>query len=100
MAAAAAMGADVFVSSDLRHHVVAEFTAAPDSPAVVEVAHWAGEWPWLAAVARLLRRPTGPGTEAHPRTGDEPGGGLRVTVSRRRTDPWRLHEPAAANMGC
>ena len=46
--AAAAAGADVYLTSDLRHHVVAEFVADPANPAVVDVAHWAGEWPWLA----------------------------------------------------
>ena len=54
--AAAAAGADVYLTSDLRHHVVAEFVAAdPGNPAVVDVAHWAGEWPWLARAAALVR---------------------------------------------
>ena len=49
--AAADAGVDVYLTSDLRHHVVAEFVADPANPAVVDVAHWAGEWPWLANAA-------------------------------------------------
>jgi dinuclear metal center YbgI/SA1388 family protein len=67
---------DVYLTSDLRHHVVAEFVARSGSPAVVEVAHWAGEWPWVPAASELLR-------SRLP--------GLRTVVSRTRTDPWTLH---------
>ncbi|HEY5882849.1 MAG TPA: Nif3-like dinuclear metal center hexameric protein [Nakamurella sp.] len=74
--AAAAAGADVYLTSDLRHHVVGEFVADPDHPAVVDVAHWSGEWPWLPVAADLLRA-------AHP--------DLTVTVSTARTDPWTVH---------
>ena len=74
--AAAAAGADVYLTSDLRHHVVGEFVAVPGNPAVVDVAHWAGEWPWLPVAADLLRA-------AHP--------DLAVTVSTIRTDPWTVH---------
>jgi len=73
---AAAAGADVYLTSDLRHHVVAEFVAEAGNPAVVDVAHWAGEWPWLARAAALLRT-------ALP--------DLVVTVSTLRTDPWTVH---------
>lgn len=79
LAAAAASGADVYLTSDLRHHVVGEFVADPANPAVVDVAHWAGEWPWLPAAADLLRA-------AHP--------DLTVTVSTTRTDPWTVHAAA------
>ena len=49
-------GADVYVTADLRHHPAseqrerAEFDAAGrrDAPYLVDVAHWATEWPWLA----------------------------------------------------
>jgi dinuclear metal center YbgI/SA1388 family protein len=76
MDAAAAAGVDVYLTSDLRHHVVAEFIAVPGHPAVVEVAHWAGEWPWLDRAAELL------GSEFP---------GLRTTVSTTSTDPWTIH---------
>ncbi len=77
--AAAACGADVYLTSDLRHHVVAEFVADPANPAVLDVAHWSGEWPWLPVAADLLRA-------AHP--------DLTVTVSGTRTDPWTVHAAA------
>jgi putative NIF3 family GTP cyclohydrolase 1 type 2 len=80
--AAAAVEADVYVTSDLRHHVVAEFVADPGNPAVVDVAHWAGEWPWLAGAAAVIES-------------EIPG--LTVTVSVARTDPWTIH---AASTGC
>lgn len=76
LSAAAASGADLYLTSDLRHHVVGEFVADPANPAVVDVAHWAGEWPWLPVAAELLRA-------AHP--------DLAVTVSTTRTDPWTVH---------
>jgi putative NIF3 family GTP cyclohydrolase 1 type 2 len=79
--AAATAGADVYLTSDLRHHVVGEFVAVPGNPAVVDVAHWSGEWPWLPVAADLLRA-------AHP--------DLAVTVSTIRTDPWTVHAAARA----
>ena len=79
LAAAATSGADVYLTSDLRHHVVGEFVADPGNPAVVDVAHWAGEWPWLPVAADLLR-------SAHPE--------LSVTVSTTRTDPWTVRAAA------
>lgn len=78
--AAAAIGADVYLTSDLRHHVVAEFVAVPGHPAVVDVAHWAGESPWLSSAAALI-------------SGRFPE--LTVTVSTIRTDPWTLHAASA-----
>ena len=82
--AAAAAGVDVYLTSDLRHHVVAEFVADRSHPTVVDVAHWAGEWPWLAAAAALLQ-------SEHDT--------LTVTVSNTRTDPWTLHAPSAMGTG-
>ena len=79
LTAAAAAGVDGYLTSDLRHHVVAEFVADPANPAVIEVAHWAGEWPWLPVAAELIGN-------AHP--------GLAVTVSTHRTDPWSFRIPA------
>lgn len=67
---ACAAGADVLVTSDARHH------RAQEAPlAVVDVAHWAGEWPWTRALGARL-------AEAVP--------GLAVTVSTLVTDPWTL----------
>jgi dinuclear metal center YbgI/SA1388 family protein len=79
--AAAGAGVDVYLTSDLRHHVVAEFVSDPSRPALVEVAHWAGEWPWLAAAAAVLRS-------------ELPE--VRTVVSTVRTDPWTLHAASPA----
>jgi putative NIF3 family GTP cyclohydrolase 1 type 2 len=38
--------ADVFVTSDLRHHPAVEFVEQ-GGPALVDVSHWAAEWTWL-----------------------------------------------------
>ncbi|MGY1636047.1 Nif3-like dinuclear metal center hexameric protein [Geodermatophilus sp. SYSU D00742] len=70
---AAAAGADVLLTSDLRHHPVSESQEEP-GPAVCDVAHFASEWPWLPVAADLLRR--------------DLDGRVEVAVSRRRTDPW------------
>ena len=45
--------ADVYVTSDLRHHPAAEFLEK-DGPALVDVAHWAAEWTWLPVVRARL----------------------------------------------
>lgn len=75
-------GADVYVTGDLRHHPVSE-SIENAGPALVDVAHWAGEWPWLAGAAeRLAAELTGRGTTVETR------------VSVTPTDPWTLHEPS------
>ncbi|MGY1711258.1 Nif3-like dinuclear metal center hexameric protein [Geodermatophilus sp. SYSU D00758] len=71
--AAAAAGADVLLTSDLRHHPVSEALESA-SPALCDVAHFASEWPWLPVAAEVLRR--------------DLGGRVEVAVSHRRTDPW------------
>lgn len=65
--------ADVYVTSDLRHHPAAEFVEK-DGPALVDVAHWAAEWTWLPVVARRLAEATGHRVETR--------------VSTLVTDPW------------
>lgn len=65
--------ADVYVTSDLRHHPASEFLEH-GGPALVDVPHWAAEWTWLPVVARRL-------TEA---LGDT----VETRVSTVRTDPW------------
>ncbi len=73
---AARVGADVYVTSDLSHHVVAEFVALPGHPAIIDVAHWAGEWPFLSRAAGTLQTAF--------------GSRLTTVVSTVRTDPWVL----------
>lgn len=76
LAAATAAGADAYVTSDLRHHRVQEHLA-DDGCALIDVAHWAGEWPWLRDAAALLAERLGTTVEVH--------------VSGIVTDPWSLH---------
>ena len=75
-------GADVFVTSDLKHHSAVESVTerGADAMALVDAAHWATEAPWLDALADRLR--------AHF------GTTVDVSVSRRPTDPWTLHVPS------
>jgi dinuclear metal center YbgI/SA1388 family protein len=68
--------ADVYLTSDLRHHRAGEFLEH-DGPALVDVAHWAAEWTWLPVVeAKLLAAVTGLGDTVETR------------VSEIVTDPW------------
>jgi dinuclear metal center YbgI/SA1388 family protein len=75
--AAAAAGADVFLTSDLKHHPVSE-SIESSGPALCDVGHFATEWPWLPVAADVLHR--------------DLSGRVEVAVSRRRTDPWTWHE--------
>lgn len=70
-------GAEVqaFVTADLRHHPADEHRRASDV-ALVDVAHWASEYPWCTQAADLLR--------------DHFGEALPVRVSAVRTDPWNV----------
>ena len=75
---AQAQGADVYVTSDLRHHPVSEHLEQPDPCAVIDVPHWSAEWTWLPVAAAALG-------EALP--------GLETKVSTIVTDPWTAHLP-------
>ncbi len=68
-------GADVYVTSDLRHHPAAEFLEQ-DGPALVDVAHWAAEWTWLPVV--------------RARVAEALGDTVETRVSTLRTDPWQF----------
>ena len=70
-------GADVFVTSDLRHHPATEFVEK-GGPALVDVAHWAAEWTWL------------PHVEARLVAGSRYGGDPREHPVHRRLDVPRL----------
>ena len=68
-------GVQAYVTSDLRHHPADEHRRA--SPvALVDVAHWATEFPWCAQAAGVLHR--------------QFGDALQVRVSSVRTDPWNV----------
>src|SRR5262249_40070610 len=49
-----AAAVDAYLTADLRHHPATEAIAYDESPALVDVAHWASEWPWLREAERLL----------------------------------------------
>lgn len=74
--AATRAGVDAYLTADLRHHPASEHGCGTDRPALVDVAHWASEWPWCEQAAAILR--------------DVLGGTVKVTVSTRRTDPWTV----------
>jgi hypothetical protein len=67
-------GADVYVTSDLRHHPAAEFLEK-DGPSLIDVSHWAAEWTWLPELA----------ARAHQALGDT----VEVRVSTICTDVWQ-----------
>lgn len=91
-----AAGADVYLTGDLRHHPVLElrerarFEARrrglpPESgrPFVVDLAHTAGERPWLAGAAQRLADDV---ADRHATT-------VETRVSELITDPWTAHLP-------
>ena len=64
-----ASAADAYLTADLRHHPASE---APEGLALLDAAHWATEWPWLADAARRVAAMTT----------------VEAVVSTRVTDPW------------
>ena len=71
----AGAGVDAYVTADLRHHPADEHRRRSDV-ALVDVAHWASEFPWCNQAAGLIR--------------DRFGDSLPVRVSAIRTDPWNI----------
>ena len=96
LSAVRAAGADAYVTADLRHHPASEaieagdFGGAGTGPALVDVAHWASEWPWLSDAAALLTAGLG---ESLGTDGGPPRGTVEIRVSQLVTDPWTLHAP-------
>ena len=95
-----AAGVDAYLTADLRHHPAkelrerAEFEqaqsdGAPSRPFLVDVAHSASEWPWLARAATDLVADLA----AHGTT-------VETRVSTLRTDPWtaRLDSPERTDL--
>jgi dinuclear metal center YbgI/SA1388 family protein len=72
-------GVDAYLCADLRHHPAGEHLAG-GGPALLDVAHWASERPWLDEVAEWLR-------------GQFPAD---VLVSDLDTDPWTVHASATS----
>ena len=69
--------ADVYVTSDLRHHPTLDARAWPDAPALIDVPHSAAEALWLPVLAREVERGLAERNLAVP-----------VMVSSVCTDPW------------
>lgn len=73
-------GADVYLTSDLRHHPASEAREQAmlngGKPALVDTAHFASEYLWLQGAAERVH-------EAHP--------DVEVRVSTTNTDPWSWH---------
>ena len=73
LSAAAKLGVDVYVTSDLRHHPVDEHLRA-GGPAVIDTAHWASEFPWTAQARDIV----------------EDALELDTEIISLRTDPWTI----------
>jgi dinuclear metal center YbgI/SA1388 family protein len=81
--AGAAAGADVLLTSDLKHHSTAE-AMADFGISFVDAAHWATEQPWVVQAAALLFEDL-----------REVGTTVETTPSTTVTDPWTLHAHSA-----
>jgi dinuclear metal center YbgI/SA1388 family protein len=74
---AAAAGVQAYVTADLRHHPADEHCRTSEV-ALIDVAHWASEYPWCSQAARVLRSAF--------------GARLPVRVCPIRTDPWNIDD--------
>ncbi|WP_225993468.1 Nif3-like dinuclear metal center hexameric protein [Actinomadura rudentiformis] len=96
---ARAAGVDVYLTADLRHHPASEF-AEHDGPALVDAAHWATEWPWLADAERRLHAAfAGSGSAGRAQSWSSPHKqqalDVKTRVSTLVTDAWSLHYEGA-----
>jgi dinuclear metal center YbgI/SA1388 family protein len=81
--AAAASGAQVLVTSDLRHHVSLDGISDPSYPlALIDISHFAAESLWLEPTRAVL-------TQALPQ--------VSFVVSQVSTDPWSMTIPGKSN---
>jgi dinuclear metal center YbgI/SA1388 family protein len=80
LGAAQSAGADVYVTSDLRHHPVSEHRERPGACAVIDVPHWAAEWTWLPVAAAVMA--------------ERLGATVETKVSNIVTDPWTFTVPS------
>lgn len=75
----AALGVDVYVTSDLRHHPVLDFVADHDT-ALVDIPHASGESLWLAEWAGELQQ-----------SAEALGWSLVAAVTQQPIEPWTFH---------
>ena len=77
----AGAGVDAYVTADLRHHPADEHSRA-STVALIDVAHWASEYPWCDQAAGVLQSAF--------------GDALSVRVCPIRTDPWNVDNDAGS----
>jgi dinuclear metal center YbgI/SA1388 family protein len=76
ISAASQKGADLFVTSDLRHHVVLDAVSDPTNPlALIDISHFAAESLWLKPTQSTL-------SKLIPE--------VSFVVSQLSTDPWSM----------
>ena len=80
--AARRSAADVYLTSDLRHHPAGDALAWTGAPALIDVPHWAAEWVWLPMLRRRLREAL-----------ELRGAAVPIGISELVTDPWTAHLP-------
>jgi dinuclear metal center YbgI/SA1388 family protein len=71
--------ADAYITADLRHHR-AQDHLVDRGCALIDVAHWASEWPWLPVAADAIAADCAAA-----------GTTVEVHVSAIVTDPWTMH---------
>lgn len=79
---AAAADVQAYVTADLRHHPADEHCRA-SQVALIDVAHWASEFPWCGQAAGVLK--------------SRFGASLPVHICTIRTDPWNLDTETGRN---
>jgi dinuclear metal center YbgI/SA1388 family protein len=79
---AAAAGVQAYVTADPRHHPADEHCRASEV-ALIDVAHWASEYPWCGQAADVLRSAF--------------GATLPVYVCPIRTDPWNIDDDTGSD---
>lgn len=84
LATAAGAGVQAYVTADLRHHPADEHRRA-SAVALIDVAHWASEFPWCEQAADVLRSSF--------------GAELPVRVCSIRTDPWNVEHVGNETLG-
>jgi dinuclear metal center YbgI/SA1388 family protein len=87
LGAARAAGVDAYLTADLRHHPASEFQEHSDGPALIDAAHWATEWPWLADAERRM---TGAPAFFSGESDLPPASRIETRVSSLVTDAWTL----------
>lgn len=86
LGAARGVGADVFLTADLRHHPASE-SLEGGAPALLCGSHWATESPWLPVLARRLEE-----------AADAACAPVEVEVSTMVTEPWTAHRPTTGGL--